>query len=163
MQIVEKKTDELKTYENNPRNIDDAVAFVASSIEQFGFRVPIIIDKDNVIVAGHTRLQAAKQLDLDTVPCIIADDLNEQQLNAFRLADNKTSELAKWDYEKLFLELEEMTFDMEQFGFVDDEAKDIDADTLEGLRDELFEDKAEHIYECPNCHFEGKIEEYIKE
>ena len=97
MQIVEKKITELKEYENNPRNNDDAVEAVAESIEQFGFKVPIVIDSNGVIIAGHTRRKAAVRLGLDTVPCIIADDLTPEQIQAFRLADNKTAELAEWD------------------------------------------------------------------
>ena len=91
MQIVEKKIEEIKPYEKNPRKNDGAVDAVANSIEQFGFRVPVVIDKDNVIVCGHTRYKAAKKLGLDTVPCVIADDLTEEQIKAYRLADNKVS------------------------------------------------------------------------
>ena len=122
MEIKEVGISELKPYENNPRNNDDAVAAVAKSIEKFGFKVPIIIDKDNVIVAGHTRLKAAMLLHMDQVPCIVADDLTEEQIKAFRLADNKVSELATWDFEALEKELEELDdldldFDMADFGF----------------------------------------------
>lgn len=95
--IIEKKIEEVVPYENNPRNNDKAVKFVANSIKQFGFKVPIIIDKNGVIVAGHTRLKAAKKLGMKMVPCIVADDLNEEQVKAFRLADNKTGEAAGWD------------------------------------------------------------------
>lgn len=115
MQIIERKVEELVPYENNPRNNKDAVEYVANSIKEFGFKVPIIIDKDNVIVAGHTRLLAAKRLGLENVPCIIADDLTEEQIKAFRLADNKVSEYATWDIEKLELELEELEFEMTDF------------------------------------------------
>jgi len=94
MKNVNKKIDELIVYENNPRNNDEAVEAVANSIKEFGFKVPIIIDKDNIIVAGHTRLKASLKLGLKEVPCIIADDLSDDQIKAFRLADNKTSELA---------------------------------------------------------------------
>lgn len=112
----------IKNYENNPRHNDNAVDAVAESIKQFGFKVPIIIDKDNIIVAGHTRLKAAKKLGLKTVPCIVADDLTPEQVKAFRLADNKTNELAEWDFAKLELELSELSemnldFDMSDFGF----------------------------------------------
>lgn len=120
MQIVEKKITELKEYENNPRNNDDAVEAVAESIQQFGFKVPIVIDSNGVIIAGHTRRKAAVKLGLDTVPCIIADDLTPEQIQAFRLADNKTAELAEWDFEALEKELAELTafdVDMSLFGF----------------------------------------------
>ncbi len=106
MQIIEKKVTELKAYEKNPRKNDNAVEPVAESIKEFGFKVPIIVDKDNVIVAGHTRLKAAKRLRLKTVPCIVADDLTPEQIKAFRIADNKTSEFAEWDMELLKFELE---------------------------------------------------------
>ena len=122
MTIKEIKTADLIPYENNPRNNDAAVDAVANSIKQFGFKVPIVIDKDNVIVAGHTRLKAAEKLGLDKVPCIVADDLTEEQIKAFRLADNKTAELAEWDFEKLESELQELAdldVEMAQFGFDD--------------------------------------------
>ena len=120
MNIVEKNIKELKEYENNPRNNDGAVEAVAESIKQFGFKVPIIIDKDGVIVAGHTRKKAAEMLGLKKVPCIVADDLTPEQVKAFRLADNKTAELAEWDFSKLeteLAELENIEFDMSAFGF----------------------------------------------
>lgn len=118
MKITEFKTEELIPYINNPRNNDEAVDYVASSIREFGFKVPIIIDKEKTIVAGHTRLRAAKKLGLETVPCVIADDLTEQQIKAFRLADNKVSEFATWDMEKLEAEMEMFDdIDMSEFGF----------------------------------------------
>ena len=117
MNIVQKKLTDLVPYENNPRNNDDAVDYVAESIKEFGFKVPIIIDKNNVIVAGHTRYKACEKLGIEEVPCLIADDLTEEQIKAFRLADNKVSEVATWDFEKLDLELSELDFDMELFGF----------------------------------------------
>lgn len=80
MQIVYKKINDLIPYEKNPRNNDDAVEYVSNSIKEFGFKVPIIIDKNNVIVAGHTRYKASKKLNLDEVPCIIADDLTDEQI-----------------------------------------------------------------------------------
>lgn len=128
MQIVEKKLNEIKPYEKNPRKNDDAVKYVAESIKQFGFKVPIVIDKDGVIVCGHTRYKAAKQLKLPTVPTIAADDLTDEQIKAFRLADNKTSEFADWDDAMLSDELSDiLDIDMSDFGFGlledDDETK----------------------------------------
>lgn len=125
MQIVEKKVTELKAYEKNPRKNDKAVAPVAESIKEFGFKVPIIIDKDNVIVAGHTRLRAAKKLGMKTVPCIVADDLTPQQIKAFRVADNSTAQIAEWDLELLKDELMDLDFDMSIFG-LEKEIKDIE-------------------------------------
>lgn len=119
MEVIDRKVSELIPYANNPRHNDGAVDTVAASIKNFGFKVPIIVDKDGVIVAGHTRLKAAQKLGLKTVPCIVADDLTPEQIKAFRLADNKVGELAEWDFEKLDLELEEIDLDMTQFGFDD--------------------------------------------
>ena len=121
MTIIEKNINSITPYERNPRKNDAAVDAVAASISAFGFKVPIVIDKNGVIVAGHTRYKAAKQLGLDTVPCIIADDLTEEQVKAFRLADNKTAELADWDFDLLDLELADINLDMELFGFEFDE------------------------------------------
>lgn len=118
MDIIMKRLDELQPYKNNPRINDEAVPYVAASIREFGFKVPIIIDQDNVVVTGHTRLKAAKQLGLDEVPCIIADDLTPDQVAAFRLADNKVSEQATWAEDKLVEELKKLgEFDMAKFGF----------------------------------------------
>lgn len=92
MNIVEMNVSDLVPYGNNPRKNDDAVDKVALSISAFGFKVPIVIDRNNVIVTGHTRLKAAKKLGFKTVPCILADDLTDEQIKAFRLADNKVAE-----------------------------------------------------------------------
>lgn len=118
MKIVEKNINELVMYENNPRKNDEAVKYVAESISQFGFKVPVIVDKDNVIVAGHTRVKAARKLKLQTVPCIVADDLTPEQIKAFRLADNKVSEFSEWDLDLLNIELDNICdIDMADFGF----------------------------------------------
>ena len=115
MNIIEMSPADLIPYERNPRKNDDAVDAVALSISSFGFKVPIIIDSNNVIVAGHTRLKAAQKLGLSTVPVIRADDLTEEQVRAFRLADNKVSEAASWDFEKLEAELANIDMDMSLF------------------------------------------------
>lgn len=125
MRILELKVADLKEYGRNPRKNDKAVEPVAESIKQFGFKVPIIVDSDYVIIAGHTRLKAAKYLGLDVVPCVIADDLTEEQIKAFRLADNKVSEFAEWDMGLLDMELEGiLDMDMEIFGFASEEDKE---------------------------------------
>ncbi len=108
MEIINKKLDELKPYENNPRFNDDAVEYVAKSIKEFGFKVPIIIDKNGVIVAGHTRYKASLELGLEEVPCIVADDLTDNQVKAFRLADNKVSDYSIWNNTALLEELEDL-------------------------------------------------------
>ncbi len=108
----------VKPYHNNPRNNEDAVEKVAASLKEFGFRQPIVVDKDMVIIAGHTRLLAAKQLKMKEVPVLVADDLTDEQVKAYRLADNKTAEFAEWDLAKLDIELADIfDIDMEQFGF----------------------------------------------
>ena len=149
MEIINKKIDELIPYEKNPRINDDAVKYVANSIKEFGFKVPIIIDKNNVIVAGHTRLKASKELGLTEVPCIIADDLNEEQIKAFRLADNKVSEKAEWDLDLLDEELEDINIDMKQFSFKD---LDIDWDNVDDLTEENYDEPEKEMLECPFCH-----------
>lgn len=109
---------DLNPYENNPRLNDGAVDAVAASIKEFGFKVPIVVDSDGVIVTGHTRVKAAEKLGLESVPVIVASDLSPEQVKAFRLADNKTSELAEWDMGKLDIELGEIeNIDMNDFGF----------------------------------------------
>lgn len=126
MNIKSMKLEELKEYSNNPRLNDEAVEYVAKSIEEFGFKVPIIVDKDNVIVAGHTRKKAATRLGLKEVPVIVADDLNADQIKAFRLADNKVAEYSEWDMDLLMIELNDIEFEMEDFGFDDAEIEDIE-------------------------------------
>ena len=169
MNIVNLKVEELIPYINNPRNNTEAVDKVAASIKEFGFKVPIVIDKDNVVVTGHTRLLASKKLGLQEVPCVIADDLSPAQIKAFRIADNKVSEYAEWDEDMLKVELEEleeMNFDLDSVSidFSDfDMALDLE-DTEEGQEQE------ENIYtkeinipqyeitgECP------KLEELVNE
>lgn len=150
MKIVNKKVEELKPYVNNPRFNDDAVEYVANSIKEFGFKVPIVIDKNNEIVAGHTRYKASLALGLDEVPCIVADDLNEEQVKAFRLADNKVSEKASWNIELLSEELEDLDLDMNEFGFETDLDLDINDDDF--IQDtEITKDKEKKEIICPNC------------
>lgn len=124
MNIVEVAIGDLHPYANNPRLNDVAVKYVKESIEQFGFKVPLIIDKNNVIVAGHTRFEAAKLLKMESLPCVMADDLPPEKVQALRLADNKVAEFAEWDEFKLDLELDQLNdkgFDMEPFGFFDED------------------------------------------
>ena len=114
MNIREIATSRLREYENNPRNNDLAVEKVKYSIERFGFLVPVIVDMNYVIVAGHTRVRACRELGIQSVPCIIADELTEEQINFFRLVDNKTSEYSDWDFEKLKDELEMIDLTLEE-------------------------------------------------
>lgn len=120
MNIIEKPINEVIPYEKNPRINDNAVPAVMKSIEEFGFKVPIVIDKNGTIVTGHTRLKAAKKLGMKTVPCIVADDLTPEQIKAFRLADNKVAEAAEWDMGLLTEELDGIVdIDMSDFNFGD--------------------------------------------
>ena len=149
MLVLEKKINELKEYKNNPRKNDKAVEYLKSSIRDFGFKVPIVIDRDDVIVCGHTRLKAAKALKMKTVPCIVADDLTDEQIRAFRLADNQVTALSTWDNEMLDAELEALGIDMSSYGFtlgkvLENSSEEIDVADFE---DEEFE------YECPCCGF----------
>ena len=157
MQIVYKKVNELIPYENNPRINDEAVEYVKNSIKEFGFKVPIVIDKNNVIVAGHTRLKASLELNLEEVPCIIADDLSEEQIKAFRLADNKVSEKSQWDFSKLDEELDSiLDIDMSIFDFNVDEIDDINLDDY-FEENENSKEKESKLIECPYCHKSIKL------
>lgn len=152
MEIVDVKVSDVKAYEKNPRKIPpEAVSAVANSIKEFGFKVPVILDKDHVIVAGHTRVMAAKKLGMENVPCVLADDLTEKQIQAFRLADNKVGEIAAWDVELLMPELAQLEdfFDMNDFGF---ELQDVEAEDEE--RDEYG--KYTMDYEAPQYKPSGK-------
>jgi site-specific DNA-methyltransferase (adenine-specific) len=125
--------DEIIPYENNPRNNEPAVDAVIASIVSFGFRVPLLVDRNNVLVAGHTRLEAVKRIiqrdptraaDLGQLPCFRADDLTEDQVRAFRLVDNKTSELAEWNFDMLATEVELLTeagINLTEFGWAQEE------------------------------------------
>ena len=148
MDIVNRRLAEIHPYENNPRFNDDAVDAVAASIQEFGFKVPIVLDSEGVIVAGHTRWKAALKLQLETVPCVVADDLSPEQIKAFRLADNKVAELAYWNEEALAKELEEIAdIDMSAFGF-DGEESD--------LGDEMEDDTYTAAVNIPQYEVTGK-------
>lgn len=139
MKIEMRKLSDIKPYPGNPRKNNGAVDAVARSIEEFGFQQPIIVDTDFVIACGHTRHRAAEQLGLEKVPVIVAHDLTPAQIKAFRIADNKTAELAEWDYDLLPLELSDLqglNFDLDLLGFSEtDLAKLLNADLQEGLTD----------------------------
>lgn len=117
MNILQIPLEEVHPYENNPRKNDNAVDAVAASIKQYGFLVPLVISADHEIITGHTRYKAAGRLGLSTVPCVIADELTDEQIKAFRLVDNKVGELAGWDVDLLPLELADIAQDMTVFGF----------------------------------------------
>lgn len=120
IEIIYKDIMELKPYENNPRINKDAIPKVAESISLFGFRNPVIIDSNNIVVCGHTRILAAKQLNIKEIPCIVINDLTEEQINAFRIIDNKTNEFSRWDEEKLKDELNKLPAELiKDFDFPD--------------------------------------------
>lgn len=163
MHIIEKPLHQLQPYEKNPRKNDGAVQAVANSIREFGFKVPLVIDKNYVIIAGHTRYKAALQLGMETVPCVIADDLTEEQIKAFRIADNKTGELAEWDFALLNEELSDISdIDMSEFGFhVQDTFADIDETDLvndgkrkilsiDGEKLEMTEEECQELLDLAN-------------
>lgn len=152
MQIIYKKLEELHPYKNNPRRNDKAVNAVANSIKEFGFKVPAVIDKSGEIIAGHTRYKAAKKIGMKEIPCIIADDLTEEQIRAFRLADNKVGEMAGWDFDLLDEELEKMSYiNMEQFGFFDSGVSDEDIEKFFEESDKKKGGSNRKTVVCPYC------------
>ena len=145
MRAINVPVNDLIPYENNPRiNDAEAVDAVAASIKSFGFKVPIIIDRDMVIVAGHTRHKAAIKLGMDEVPCIMADDLTDEQIRKFRLADNKTAEISKWDFEELQKEISEIqSIDMADFGFM--------IEDISKFKKQVEQEKKTNGVICPRC------------
>lgn len=147
LQIEYKSVEDITPYENNPRFNDDAVVYVEESIKEFGFVNPILLDADGVIIAGHTRLKAAKKIGLKEVPVVYLDDLTDEQVKAFRLADNKTAEQADWDIELLEKELAEiLELDMSLFGFGDVEST---------LADEILGEKYTMAVNIPQYEITG--------
>lgn len=150
MEIIYKSTKEIKPYENNPRNNNEAVEKIAVSITDYGFRVPIIIDSNNVIVAGHTRYKAALKIGCESVPCIVIDDLTPEQIRAYRLVDNKTAEYSSWDFEMLEKELKSLDIDISEFEFPDlGETLDISDDDF--YTDETVKNVKVKSIKCPHC------------
>lgn len=149
LEVVYKSLDDITPYENNPRDNELAIEKVKKSIKEFGFNVPILIDKNDIIVAGHTRHKAGLELELEEVPCIYVEHLSPAQVKAFRLADNKVSEYAHWNWEKLTEELEEIRMiDMSDFGF---DVGDIDMDAINSMFEETEEQKEKEPKTCPHC------------
>lgn len=138
----------IKPYGNNPRKNKKAVSMVAKSIKDYGFKVPLVLDSNNVIICGHTRYLAAQKLGLKAVPCVMADDLSEEQVRAFRLADNQVAEFSTWDEDKLAIEIEELGIDLSEYGFGIGKALQVSEEIdLNEFDDEKFK------YECPCCGF----------
>jgi ParB-like chromosome segregation protein Spo0J len=156
MKVEMRDVDTIKPYPGNPRINDGAVDAVAKSIEEFGFRQPIVVDGKGVIIVGHTRFKAALKLGMSQVPVHVAKDLTPQQVKAYRLADNKTNELADWDYELLPIELKDLRkeeYDLSVIGFdqatLDAIMADIPKDNKAIDETELSQTKTE----CPKCGF----------
>jgi len=139
MKVELRKVSDIQPYEKNPRDNDGAVEAVARSIREYGFRQPIVVDADGVIVVGHTRWKAAKKLGMETVPVHVATDMTPAQTKAYRIADNKVADLASWDMELLPIELSDlrgMDVDLELLGFSTEELeKMLGATGTEGLTD----------------------------
>ena len=139
MQIELRSIDQVKPYPGNPRQNDEAVNAVAASLKEFGFRQPIVVDADGVIIVGHTRFKAAQKLGLTQVPVHVATDLSPAQVKAYRIADNQTASIAEWDYELLPIELsalQEMSFELGLLGFDQEELQRImSGDVEQGLTD----------------------------
>lgn len=146
MKIIIKKINEIKKYKNNPRFNEYSVDEVAKSIKEFGFKVPILIDKNSEIICGHTRYDACIKLGIKEVPCIEVEDLTEEQIKAFRLADNKVSEFSTWDYRKLEKELESVDVSLFDFNM----ELDIDDDDFIN-EEEIVKEKKKKQYICPEC------------
>lgn len=154
MKIENISTSKIIPYDNNPRKNDRAVGIVARSIKEFGFRVPIIIDKDNVILAGHTRLKAAVKLGIAEVPCIYAAHLTREQARAFRIMDNKSNEYAEWDFEVLLGEMDSLRqvgFNLDFTGFTVADFENIGK--LMSKEPKEIDENIETVNECPKCKY----------
>ena len=156
IKIIEKDINELIPYENNARINDKAIDIVANSIQEFGWKNPCIIDKNNVLIAGHTRVEAGKKLGIKKVPCIVADDLTEEQIKAFRIADNSSAQVAEWDMQKLMAELETIDYDMSKYGLAEqmaeiekiiEENKEVEDDDYEMHEDIEIRIKAGEVWQ----------------
>jgi site-specific DNA-methyltransferase (adenine-specific) len=145
-EIISLPVSEVRPYEKNPRKNAEAVKYVKASIEKFGFKVPIVIDSNRVVVCGHTRLMAAKSLGMDEVPCIMASDLTDEQIKAFRLADNKVGEFAEWDDSLLGAELSDIAsmgdIDMGDFGF---DLSEMEEETKAEVTEDEIPEKVEPV------------------
>ena len=149
MEVQMMEISKIIPYENNPRINDEAVEQVANSIHEFGFRNPIIVDKNMVIIAGHTRLKASEKLGLKLVPVLIAEDLSEDQANALRLADNKTGEIARWDKKKLDEELRNIDWEALGMHMTDIGFDDIFASDFKEVTDDEF-DEGQYLTDEPH-------------
>ena len=148
MELIKRKLSEIHPYPNNPRRNDQAVDAVAESIRQCGYVSPIIVDENGEILAGHTRYKALMQLGRNEAEVVVKAGLTDEQKRKYRLLDNKTNELAGWDFEKLEQELEELDFGDFDFGFGDFDT-DLDPDAF--FTDAEPKEKEEKKIQCPHC------------
>lgn len=159
MKVEEWPIDKVIPYEKNPRKNDEAAIVTANSIKEFGWQQPIVVDENGIVIAGHTRLKAAKKLKLDKVPVTVAGNLTDEQVKAYRLADNKTGELADWNVDMLDDELNDiLNIDMEDFGF--EELDESDLQQKDENTDPAFiDDKTVIIIESDS---EEELEQYFE-
>lgn len=161
MNIEYREINEIKPYKRNPRVNDKAIEYLMNSVKEFGFKVPITIDKDDVIITGHTRYEVAKRLGMDKIPTIKILDLDDNKIKAFRLADNKVGEIAQWDYEKLRQELMELkTIDKELLGFEED--VEFSWDNIEEISLDNYEEPEHIIIQCPYCNHKDRKDRFKK-
>lgn len=153
MRIETKTLDAVYPYERNPRKNDDAVDAVAESIKQCGYIAPIIVDEDGVILAGHTRYKALQKLGRAECEVIVKEGLSEEQKRKYRILDNKTAELASWDFDLLETELEGLDFEGFDFGLSVDDSEGLD---LDGMDTPGNEDDGQ-IAHCPKCGFTFRL------
>lgn len=161
MNINNVPIDDIKPYENNPRINADSVDAVAKSLKQFGWQQPIVVDKDNIVIVGHTRLKAAQKLNMKVVPVLVASNLNEQQVKAYRLADNKTADFSIWDNKKLLDELDSIDDDLFT-GFTESDTFDDTFDETD--TDFLDDDKSAYFkinFETEDEDLFEKVKKYI--
>ena len=158
MQVQEMKITEIRPYEKNPRHNDNSVEAVANSIKEFGFQQPIVVDKDLVIIAGHTRYKAAKKLGMKTIPVIIAEGLSDEQVKAYRIADNSAGEASIWNFDALLDEIADLSYDMADFGLLIPDMTSVELKpTNDNRNSEELDisqfDEDNFDCECPRCHF----------
>lgn len=158
IKVVMKPVEELQVYDNNPRNHDETVAAVAKSIKDYGFLTPILIDKNNVIIDGEAQLKAAIECSHEKVPCIIADELTDDEVREVRLVLNKTQDLTTWTFDKLAAELEAVNIDLSAYKFPDLSDMDLNVSDDDFLQDtEIVKEREKKTAICPNCGHEFEI------